>query len=63
MVLVEVDMNFEQIYTWQYNGCDKWQTILNWCFLNLENQFWSNGYETLYFKNERAYVWFLLRWV
>ena len=61
-------MNTEQkVYSWQYNGVASWLDIIDWCLDNLyhgghyEPNWWSK-YETIYFKDEKEYAWFLLRW-
>lgn len=57
----------QQVYTWQYNGVATWHEIIRWCTDNLyhgghyEPNWWSK-YETIYFKDEKEYAWFLLRW-
>jgi hypothetical protein len=47
---------------WQYNGQAPFNEICNWCDQNIKDQFQSDNFETIYFKNEKAYCWFLLRW-
>jgi len=49
--------------SWQYNGIAKWSEIYEWCLDNLnDNWHYTNGFETIYFSNEEAYVLFILRW-
>ena len=51
------------IKSWQYNGVDQFATILNWCANQFEFGDWyTNGYETIYFNNEKTYTMFMLRW-
>ena len=48
---------------WQYNGVDKFSTILAWCYRHLDVDDWgTNGFETIYFTKESAQVMFLLKW-
>ena len=54
-------MNPEAKWTWQYNGVTTWCNIRQWCLGNF-GVFDSNGYETIYFHDEKDYAWFLLRW-
>jgi len=49
--------------TWQYNGVDKFSTILAWCYQHLDIGDWeTNMNETIWFKAESAYTLFMLRW-
>jgi hypothetical protein len=54
---------------WQYNGADKWSTIIEWCKEEIPGQWSTDRYETIYFDdtiyfaNEEAYSYFLLRWI
>ena len=58
----------QKIYLWQYNGVALWIDIINWCMDNLyhgghyEPNWGTNHRETLWFKDEKEYAWFLLRW-
>ena len=57
-----------KINSWQYNGVAPWSEIVHWCFKNLyhgghyEPNWYTNGYETIYFKDEKEYLMFLLKW-
>jgi len=48
--------------SWQYNGCAKWTDITDWCDNCLEDDWYTNGSETIYFISGPAYTLFLLRW-
>jgi hypothetical protein len=56
------------IYSWQYNGVAPWNDIVVWCMQNLyhgghyEPNWYTNQKETFYFKDEKEYILFLLRW-
>ena len=48
---------------WQYNGVDKFSTILAWCVGQLDPKEWgSNLYDTIYFRTDTAYTMFMLKW-
>lgn len=48
---------------WQYNGAAPFNDIVAWCGKHLgSNATWSYLNETIYFKDEREYTLFLLRW-
>ncbi len=50
-------------WSWQFNGKYSWHDVIAWCYKNLDDQGWyTNKCETIYFRNERAYLLFLLRW-
>lgn len=50
-------------YSWQYNGAEAMDTILDWATWNVPNGEWCfNGWETIYFKTDAARILFLLRW-
>jgi len=49
-------------YSWQFNGVAPYWDILEWCEKHLNRDDWSQEWETFYFKNEKSYAWFLLRW-
>lgn len=46
--------------TWQYNGIDKWDTIVLWCKENIEE--FTAHHETIFFYTDNDYTAFLLRW-
>lgn len=48
--------------SWQYNGTAPLSEILNWADQHIQYQFLYNGFETIVFLTNRAYVLFLLRW-
>jgi hypothetical protein len=48
--------------TWQYNGRAPWDEIWRWCYTNINDEFYTNNFETIHFSTERAYNFFLLRW-
>ena len=49
--------------SWQYNGIDKFSTIIAWCYRHLHIDDWeTNGYETILFRTKQAQVLFLLKW-
>ena len=58
----------KQTYTWQYNGRAPWSEIIDWCCENLwhgghyEPNWHASVFETIYFTDEKEYVFFLLRW-
>lgn len=51
---------------WQYNGVTEWWRILQWCEDTFgpceKDSAWTRLYDTIYFKTEKDYEWFLLRW-
>jgi hypothetical protein len=48
---------------WQYNGAAPFNEIVSWCFQHFGSKVtWSYLNETIYFKDEREYTLFLLRW-
>ena len=47
---------------WQYNGAAPFDVIIAWCHKHFEHVTWSYLNETIYFKNEKEYAFFLLRW-
>ena len=49
---------------WQYNGVAPMWEILDWCYENLEVglQWYFEGYETLVFRDDCAWMMFALRW-
>jgi len=47
---------------WQYNGVAPFGEIHRWCRQNIPDYFHTNGWETFVFIDERAYIWFILRW-
>lgn len=47
---------------WQYNGVAPFDEIYQWCRENIPEHVTTNGWETLVFSSEKAYVWFLLKW-
>jgi hypothetical protein len=48
---------------WQYNGVAPFNEIVSWCFQHFGSKVtWSYLNETIYFKDEREYTLFLLRW-
>jgi len=48
--------------TWQYNGVAPFDDIYQWCRQNIPMHVTMNGWETFTFTDEKAYVWFILRW-
>jgi hypothetical protein len=48
--------------TWQYNGAAPWSEILQWCNSTIPTNVWTNGFETLTFDSDAAYLLFMLRW-
>jgi hypothetical protein len=45
----------------------RWQEMADWCYNNLYHggyyePNWSHQYPTFYFKDEKEYTLFLLRW-
>ena len=72
--VVAQDLGFEEsastpkVYQWQYNGRAPGAVIVNWCYMNLyhgghyEPNWYTNGYETIYFKDPKEYTLFCLRW-
>jgi hypothetical protein len=56
------------IYSWQYNGVAPWNDLVVWCIGNLyhgghyEPNWYINQKDTFYFKDEKEYMLFLLRW-
>ena len=49
-------------HSWQYNGVAPWNDIYEWCFKNFPGQWYTNDFETIHFRDESAYLVFLLRW-
>jgi hypothetical protein len=51
---------------WQYNGVDKWWRIIQWCEDTFgpdgNDKTWRWSHDTIYFKTEKEYTVFLLRW-
>ena len=58
---------------WQYNGLAPWEDIIEWCSTTFgngvqcslwnEDMVWyTNGFETIYFKDKEDLVLFVLRW-
>lgn len=47
--------------TWQYNGSAPWESIIQWCYKNLQGE-WRAEMETIHFKQQSDYAWFSLRW-
>jgi hypothetical protein len=48
---------------WQYNGVAPFNDIVAWCGKHFGgNATWSYLNETIYFRDEREYTLFLLRW-
>jgi len=48
---------------WQYNGRDKFSTVVAWCYQHLDISDWeTNLNETIWFKRRPAYTMFMLRW-
>ena len=43
--------------TWQYNGVDKFSTILAWCVTHL-----GEDWDTINFRTDSAHLMFMLRW-
>ena len=58
LVQTEMAMKWE----WQYNGVAPWEDIVRWCYANLQGE-WSAAWETIHFKSEGDYAWFVLRWM
>lgn len=48
--------------SYQYNGAATFQEIMMWCEEHFGND-WIWNYETIYFKHEKDYVLFSLRWL
>lgn len=51
----------DNCYSWQYNGVAAFDDVVGWC----EDQFgnnWAWSFETLYFKYERDYMLFIMKW-
>lgn len=48
--------------SWQYNGAAEFGKIIDWCEEHFGDEFIWN-WETIYFKHERDYAVFTLRWV
>lgn len=48
--------------SWQYNGIEKWNTIIDWCEEYLYNDYTTNRHETIFFKSKEAELLFCLRW-
>jgi len=52
------------MWTYQYDGVDKFSTILAWCDQHLDIKDWTtNLNETIWFHNEKTYTMFALRWL
>jgi len=49
-------------WNWQYDGRHHWFDIIKWCNHHIGNSWLTNNYETIYFRSERDYLLFLLRW-
>ena len=49
-------------YRWQYNGCAKFDAIVEWCATNCTMDGWDYHHETIYFYFGEEYTLFLLRW-
>lgn len=47
---------------WQYNGVAPFDEVYRWCQKNIPDYIKYNGWETLVFTDEKAYIWFILRW-
>ena len=47
---------------WQYTGIVPFDELVHWCCENIQVRDWFWSYETLYFRQEKDYVFFLLRW-
>lgn len=46
---------------WQYNGVAPWETLIKWCYENLQGP-WRAERESIHFKDQSDYFWFILRW-
>ena len=57
-----------KVYQWQYNGRAPFGDIVEWCYNHLyhggyyEPNWYTNERETIYFRDEKEYTMFLLRW-
>ena len=49
-------------HRWQYNGCAKFDDLIDWCSENCTMDGWDWYNETIYFYFGEEYTWFLLRW-
>lgn len=51
---------------WQYNGVAEWWRIIQWCEDTFgpdgEDKTWRWSYDTIYFKTDKEYTLFILRW-
>jgi hypothetical protein len=48
---------------YQYNGVEKFSTVLAWCYLHIDIDTWhTNGFETITFTDEQSYTMFMLKW-
>lgn len=64
---LEENASTPKVYQWQYNGRAPWSEIVHWCYLNFYHggyyePKWHVVYPTFYFRDEREYTLFLLRW-
>ena len=50
------------VHSWQFNGVDKYSTILAWCIGHLDPETWGYKNETIYFNSSAVQTMFLLRW-
>lgn len=50
------------VHSWQFNGVDKYSTILAWCIQHLDPKTWGYKNETIYFNSSAVQTMFLLRW-
>lgn len=50
------------VKSWQYNGVDKFSTILAWCVAHLGDDWDTNLFDTINFRTDAAHTMFILRW-
>jgi len=51
--------------SWQYNGVAPMAEVIKWCLTTFGDPpvtWHSNGFETIYFRDEKDYAWFMLKW-
>lgn len=48
--------------SWQYNGVAPWSDIADWCRNTFGEGKVNATWDTFYFKSEKHYMLFLLRW-
>ena len=50
------------LWVYQYDGRAPMRDILKWCREHIADRYICNGFETIFFNNEDAAAYFIMRW-